>query len=53
MQEFECTECGAEFEILHDMDEAPEFCPFCASKLELDDSNLDEDWEDDDTDRGC
>jgi DNA-directed RNA polymerase subunit RPC12/RpoP len=55
MQEFECSDCGAEFEILHELDSVPEFCPFCGSKLEYDDSNLDEeDWYDDGTEqRGC
>lgn len=55
MQEFECSECDAEFEILHQMDSVPEFCPFCGSKLEYDDKNLkDDDWDDEDyKDRGC
>lgn len=53
MQEFECTDCGAEFEIIHENDENPEFCPFCGSKLEFDGNTIEESWEDDDTDRGC
>ena len=45
MQEFECSECDSQFEILHEHDDQPiTFCPFCGSKLDyyLDDE---EDWE--------
>jgi DNA-directed RNA polymerase subunit RPC12/RpoP len=55
MNEFECSDCGVEFEIVHETDETPEFCPFCGSKLEYDDKELDNsEWEDDEfKDRGC
>ena len=52
-KEIVCEECEAEFEILHDSDAHPEFCPFCGDKLKYE---LDEDtWEDetDDNDHGC
>ena len=40
----ECQECEAEFEVVHDSVSEPEFCPFCASKLQYDDQDI---WEDD------
>jgi len=50
-QQYDCKECEAEFEIIHDSIGEPEFCPFCANKLVYDDDTSDE-WEAQD-DEGC
>jgi len=52
-KEFTCQDCEAEFTIEHDGIDTVMFCPFCASRLRYDDKDLDEDWEDDEEDRGC
>ena len=39
-----CQECEAEFEITHDSISEPEYCPFCASKLRIEEDLEDEDW---------
>jgi len=53
-KEFVCEDCDADFNLDYDFVGTPEFCPFCGSKLEYDDKNLDDsDWDDDSTDRGC
>jgi DNA-directed RNA polymerase subunit RPC12/RpoP len=52
-KEFVCEECDAEFNVEYDFVATPDFCPFCGSKLVYDDRDIDEDWEDDGTDRGC
>lgn len=46
-KEITCSECEAEFQVIHDNITDPEFCPFCGSKLRYDD---DGDWYDDDDD---
>ena len=46
-REFLCTECEAEFEIVHDESSPPEFCPFCGDKLSFEDDFEDEEWEED------
>jgi len=42
-KEYECHDCGAIFEILHEETEEPAFCPFCCTSLEeaeqLDENN--------------
>ena len=52
-KEYVCEECDAEFNVEYDFVSTPEFCPFCGNKLIYDDHLVDEDWEDDGTDRGC
>jgi DNA-directed RNA polymerase subunit RPC12/RpoP len=52
-KEYTCEECDAEFNVEYDFIATPEFCPFCGNKLSYDDGLVDEDWEDDGTDRGC
>jgi rRNA maturation endonuclease Nob1 len=53
-KEFVCDDCDAEFSLDYEFVGTVEFCPFCGSKLEYDDKNLDDsEWDDDDTDRGC
>jgi rRNA maturation endonuclease Nob1 len=45
-REIVCSECEAEFQIIHDAITDPEFCPFCGSKLrDIDDD--DREWYDD------
>lgn len=49
-KEIVCSECEAEFQIIHDAITDPEFCPFCGSKLrDIDD---DREWYDDGDDEG-
>lgn len=39
-KQFNCTECGADFKVRHDMDESYYkilFCPFCSTELEHED----------------
>ena len=53
---FLCQDCEAEFTIEHDGIDTVMFCPFCASRLNYDDTGIDEDWDDEeenDRDRGC
>lgn len=53
-KEFLCIECDAEFTIEYDGIDTPLFCPFCSTRLNYDDSEIEEDWEDDEfKDRGC
>ena len=42
-----CEECEAEFDVVHDQLDNPEYCPFCSFRLVTDD---DEDEEDEDRD---
>lgn len=46
-KEIVCSDCEAEFQIIHDAISDPEFCPFCGSKLRDADDD-DRDWYDDD-----
>ena len=46
-KEITCSECEADFQVVHDNITDPEFCPFCGSKLRYED---DGDWYDDDED---
>lgn len=51
---YTCKECEAEFEIIHDTISEPDFCPFCSAKLVHDDSDVDNDFCDEDfEDDGC
>jgi rubrerythrin len=43
-REFVCDECETEFEVLHDKETAPEFCPFCGDKLTYEEE-IEEEWE--------
>ena len=52
-KEYICQECDAEFSIEHEGIDTPMFCPFCSTRLSYDDKDLDEDWENDGSDRGC
>lgn len=52
-KEYMCDDCDAEFNIEYDFVAVAEFCPFCGSKLRYDDMDIEEDWEDDETERGC
>tara|TARA_B000000557_G_scaffold119887_1_gene97327 strand:+ start:1350 stop:1541 length:192 start_codon:yes stop_codon:yes gene_type:complete len=52
--ELECSECGAEYEIVNinsDKNE-PIYCPFCGADIDLedieDDDEYDEEWQDED-----
>jgi len=53
-KEIVCEECEAEFEVLHDQETQPEFCPFCGDKLkyELDDESWDDET-DEENNSGC
>lgn len=44
-----CTDCGEEFRIITEL-ATPEYCPFCAAELDLEDEDEDEDdyWSDED-----
>jgi DNA-directed RNA polymerase subunit RPC12/RpoP len=46
-----CKECEAEFTITHDSVSEPEYCPFCAFKINYDEEDEyideEEDWRDD------
>jgi len=44
-KEYTCEECDAEFNVEHDFIASVEFCPFCGNKMQYDDSDLDEDWD--------
>jgi rRNA maturation endonuclease Nob1 len=51
-KEILCTNCEAEFQVVHDGVDSPEFCPFCGDKMRYDDSDFDEsldidNWEED------
>ncbi len=51
LYELNCEECGAEYEILFNEDQAqdtPNFCPFCGSEVDM--SDVDEEMEDDEWD---
>jgi rRNA maturation endonuclease Nob1 len=48
-KEITCSECEADFQVVHDNITDPEFCPFCGSKLRFDDP--DDSWYDDEDDR--
>ena len=43
----ECQSCWAEFKIISDSDQLPEFCPYCGSVIAVDDDE-DEGYEYDD-----
>ena len=42
---FTCNECTVEFTLVYDAIEQPQVCPFCASPLEEDQVDLEEDWD--------
>ena len=44
-KEYECLDCGAIFEIMHEETDEVSFCPFCSNSLE--ELELDEDFYDD------
>ncbi len=41
----ECQSCWAEFKIVSDSDELPQFCPFCGGEVEHDDDEDEEDYD--------
>lgn len=41
----ECQSCWAEFKIISDVDQLPEFCPYCGTDIDTDE---DDDYEEDD-----
>jgi rRNA maturation endonuclease Nob1 len=43
---FVCYSCDAEFDILSELDEPVEYCPFCGDMILEDDDDDDEDEED-------
>ena len=43
-KEIICSACEAEFQVVHDEVDDPEFCPFCGEKMRYEDS--DSDWDD-------
>jgi rRNA maturation endonuclease Nob1 len=47
-KEIVCSDCEAEFQVIHDAITEPEFCPFCGSKLRYEDDDEDRQWYDDD-----
>ena len=42
---FTCNECAVEFTLVYDAIEQPQVCPFCASPLEEDLVDLEEEWD--------
>jgi DNA-directed RNA polymerase subunit RPC12/RpoP len=50
-KEIVCTNCEAEFQVVHDEVDSPEYCPFCGDKIRYDDDedeDIDlENWEED------
>ena len=44
MKWIECQSCWAEFRVVSDIDQSPEYCPFCSEPIpEQEDEDLDED----------
>ena len=43
-----CTECEADFQVIHDGLDEPEYCPFCSAPLfeEEYEEEYEEEWED-------
>jgi rubrerythrin len=41
---FTCENCNTEYEIVHDEDEPPEYCPFCGWK-NMESEEIEEEWE--------
>ena len=41
--QFECDYCEAEFKVIHEHINEVQFCPFCATPLEPENDNDDED----------
>ena len=41
-----CTECEAEFQVVHDELDDPEYCPFCGSVLMEEKEEVEEEWDD-------
>jgi len=42
-KEYECLDCGAVFEIIHEETDEVSFCPFCSNSLE--ELELEENWD--------
>jgi NAD-dependent SIR2 family protein deacetylase len=49
--EFECDDCGEQFEILSENDKIPTYCPYCSGLITpgWGDEQEDDLWEDDDS----
>lgn len=45
MNDFYCSDCEIEFQVIHDHLSEPEYCPFCSTKLKYEDLE-DEEWND-------
>jgi rRNA maturation endonuclease Nob1 len=43
--EITCEECDANFDVLSDLNERVDFCPFCGESISIED----EDWEEENT----
>ena len=52
-KELNCHECEAEFSVEHDELDEPSYCPFCGSRLKIEDKDNDEDDSWDEVDEGC
>lgn len=50
LYELNCDNCGAEYELLiqEDKNEAPQFCPFCGSEVDLSDVDEETEFDEDD-----
>jgi predicted RNA-binding Zn-ribbon protein involved in translation (DUF1610 family) len=38
-KEIVCTNCEAEFQVVHDEVDSPEYCPFCGDKMRYETDN--------------
>ena len=53
-ENFECKECGANYEIIHEEIELPNYCPFCSEKILIEEEFNSEDWFDEnENNQGC
>jgi len=43
--EFECQECGAQFNVQHEEINEPEYCPFCSEKIVYEEDEEEPDWD--------
>jgi len=49
--EFECDDCGEQFEVVSESEKIPAYCPFCSGLITpgwSDDRDEEDLWEDDD-----
>jgi predicted RNA-binding Zn-ribbon protein involved in translation (DUF1610 family) len=47
-KEIVCTNCEAEFQVVHDEVDSPEYCPFCGDKMRYENDNDLEDLDEED-----